>query len=111
GILSNNFHNSLRCQPVNGWFLCFDKSGEFQWHLEEKTTNQMLLVDQFQNLPILIFTVRYNEFSKVPNTGATPAAYTGGVDKASGKVIGWVRLPNLPNRQPYAAYYHTLQID
>jgi outer membrane protein assembly factor BamB/tetratricopeptide (TPR) repeat protein len=100
GVLSNNFQNGLRCAPVNGWFCAFErKTGEFVWHLESRTNNQMLVLEQFKNLPILLFSVRYVEPIQGPGggIGARGVAYTGSVNKESGKVIWWPVDPRPSN--------------
>ena len=76
GQLLNNFHNGTRCLPVNGWFLAFHrtagqkkvgerdlnwKKGDLAWHSQMPITNQMIVVEQFEQMPMILFTARYNE--------------------------------------------------
>ncbi|MCI0462193.1 MAG: hypothetical protein L0Z62_35015 [Gemmataceae bacterium] len=108
GILANNFANGLRCGVVNGWFCCFEKkTGEFLWHLESRTDNQMIILEQFRSLPVLLFSVRYTEMgNRGPGVGgpARNISYTGSADKETGKVIWWPETPrpNNGNAQFYA---------
>ncbi len=100
GVLANNFGNGLRCAPVNGWFCAFErKTGEFVWHLESRTNNQMIVLEQFKNLPILLFSVRYNEQTGGPGggIGVRGVSYTGSVNKETGKVIWWPVDPRPSN--------------
>lgn len=105
GVLANNFANGLRCGFVNGWFCAFEKkTGEFAWHLLEKTENQMIVLEQFRTLPILLFSVRYTEMVQGGVRGSRTVAYTGSVNKDTGKVIWWPEQPrpNNGNAQFYA---------
>lgn len=76
GLLHNNFNNGLRCVPVNGWFLALHRrdgqkqvagqvvkyhKGELAWDSFEPIINQMLVMEQFEQLPVLIFSGRYTE--------------------------------------------------
>jgi hypothetical protein len=109
GVLSNNFANGLRCAPVNGWFCAFEKkTGEFIWHLESRTNNQMIVLEQFRQLPILLFSVRYMEQLQGGVGGARMVAYSGSVNKATGKVIWWPVEPRASNGN---AQFHTFSID
>ena len=47
--------------------------------------NQLLVVDQFEQSPILLFTARYNEFK--PNGSNTWQSVTQSLNKANGKMI------------------------
>jgi tetratricopeptide (TPR) repeat protein len=72
GWIGSNFTNGLRCRVINGWFMAFyardvqersglRKKGELHWHSFKPLTNQMIVLDQFKDLPILIFTARYQK--------------------------------------------------
>jgi outer membrane protein assembly factor BamB len=82
GMVYNNFNNGTRCQLVNGWFLALHrqdgqgktkngdiawKKGDLAWHLSQPMHNQMIVVEQFTNSPILLFTSRFIEM--LPNGG------------------------------------------
>ncbi len=75
GILSN-FANGLRCRQVNGWMLAYfradgqhkvdgklqnHKKGDFHWHSFQRIENQLVVVEQFESLPVLLFTARHQE--------------------------------------------------
>ncbi|HYT92242.1 MAG TPA: hypothetical protein VEL76_26245, partial [Gemmataceae bacterium] len=109
GVLSSNFANGIRCAPVNGWVCAFlKKTGEFDWHLESKTTNQMLVLEQFRNLPILLFSVRYTEPLQGGVGGARMVSYTGSVAKDTGSVIWW---PPQARQSNGSAQFYAFNID
>jgi hypothetical protein len=75
-LLHTNFNNGLRCRPINVWFLALYRQdgqkqvdgqlrkhtrGQIAWDSFEPLLNQMLVMEQFDQLPVLIFTSRYNE--------------------------------------------------
>jgi len=85
--VSNNFSSGIRCLPINGWFCCLDKKGEFLWHGHDRFLNQMIVVEQFKVLPMLLFSSRYLE--QLPAGGFRYVARTGSLNKADGKAIWW----------------------
>src|SRR5205807_2592910 len=57
--------NGLRSVPVNGMVYAFARdTGKLRWRTMEPVLNQMLLVERFQELPVLIFTAKYNKALK-----------------------------------------------
>jgi hypothetical protein len=86
--VSNNFSSGVRCLPVNGWFIALDRKGEFLWHGNDRYANQMIVVEQFKSLPVLLFSSRFMEIS-APNQGYVSFARTGSVSKITGKDIKW----------------------
>ncbi len=100
GIVANNFQNGLRCSPVNGWFVALHrqagsrtvgektiswKAGDFHWHSYTPLANQMIVLEQFEQLPILLFTARYSELM---NGGANRwVSLTQSIDKRTGKMV------------------------
>jgi hypothetical protein len=59
----------------------------------------MIVLEQFKNLPILLFSVRYMEQTQGPGggIGARGVSYTGSVNKETGKVIWWPVDPRPSN--------------
>src|SRR5262249_32297319 len=89
GALSNNFANGLRCAPVTGWFCSFPRGkGDF-WPLQDRTDAQMIVLEQFQALPVLLFSVRFAQQQAFPNGGMRiqMVSETMSVEKESGKLI------------------------
>lgn len=122
GIIANNFANGLRCSPVNGWFTAFHKkagkrqmgdewqeykAGDMAWHSYSPVTNQMVVLEQFEKLPIVLFTARYNELVQGGAGGSRWITHTESLSKRTGKMI-WTPAPQPGNSQ---AMFYTLNID
>jgi outer membrane protein assembly factor BamB len=120
-IIRNNFNNGLRCAVVNGWFLAFEKAdgkamfdkeervwkkGDLAWHSYKPITNQMIVLEQFQNLPVILFSARYNELMKAFG-GSAWKTHTQSMDKETGLMIHDVGVQP-GNGQPY---YQSFNID
>jgi outer membrane protein assembly factor BamB/tetratricopeptide (TPR) repeat protein len=59
-----NVMNGIRWISVNGKVYAFDRAtGKLRWHAD--VPNQILLIDQFRECPILVFTAKYHK----PNAG------------------------------------------
>src|SRR5262249_45261361 len=97
-----NVMNGLRCIPVNGKIYAFGRSdGKFQWKAD--AFHQMLVVDQFKDLPILLCTAQLQKGVTVPGgvphpRGTTAAAATRSIDKRTGKLLYDKEFTN--NRSP-----------
>jgi outer membrane protein assembly factor BamB/tetratricopeptide (TPR) repeat protein len=65
GIQSNLMPSSgMRCLPINGMLYAFEKrSGEIVWSVP--APNQMLVLDQFADLPVVLLTSRYQKLDNV----------------------------------------------
>lgn len=116
GVLHNNFNNGVRCTPVNGWIAAFHrkpgktpagaefKAGDMAWHSSKRIENQMMILEQFDLLPVMLFSVRYNELiggAAQGNTGRWIWA-SASLHKAHGKLVydsGNRQSPNLNNAQ------------
>ena len=95
----------MRSLPVTGTFYAFKRgSKKFEWFTA--VANQMLVVSQFEDLPMVLFTSRFMKWQ-----GALPARTNVNVseavafDKRSGKMV----YEN--EHLPYGMYFHTLQFD
>jgi outer membrane protein assembly factor BamB len=86
GILYNNFANGTRCTLVNGMFYAFDRKGKLHWHSIEPITNQMVVLEQFKNMPIVLFSVRYNELAQGGRWNHWVTA-TKSINKKTGKLV------------------------
>ncbi len=54
----------LRCLPVNGWVFAFNgATGKERWH--DQVPNQMLVLEHFDEVPMMLFTSRYQSFVQV----------------------------------------------
>lgn len=122
GIVANNFQNGVRCRAVNGFVVALYRNdgtvkrgaktaeavkGQLAWHSAMPVEHQMVVTEQFDQLPILLFTARYN---RVLQGGANSwVANTMAVHKQTGKmtyVSG--QRPALNN---FLAHFVTLQTD
>lgn len=114
GALYNNFNNGVRCLPVNGWIAAFQrrpgktaagadyKAGAMAWHSSKRIDNQLMIVEQFDLLPVLLFSVRYNELIGGGAQGNRWISASASLHKAHGKLVydsGERQPPNLNNAQ------------
>jgi outer membrane protein assembly factor BamB len=111
-VLANNFFSGLRCAPVNGWFCAFNRKGEFLWHVEGRLSNQMIVLEQFAKLPVLLFSVRYWENQRAAGPGAPvglrAVSFTVAVNKDTGSVIYGPPEPRVNNM---IAQFYALRVD
>ncbi|MFO0969659.1 MAG: PQQ-binding-like beta-propeller repeat protein [Gemmataceae bacterium] len=113
-VIGNNFNNGMSCAQVNGWVLALKRgegeekiggavrkrtNGDFLWHTFKPLANQMVLVEQFEEMPVLIFTSRYNEMLNMGVGGNRWLSPTQSVDKRTGKMI-WDPGPRPSNGSP-----------
>jgi outer membrane protein assembly factor BamB len=106
--LHSNFGIGTRCELVNGWFGAFYrhdgakkgdnaktwKKGDLHWFASEPVANQLVVVENFDQLPLLMFSAHYSE--KLQGVGLPPfqlVSRTFSLDKATGK---WVYYPFTP---------------
>jgi outer membrane protein assembly factor BamB len=118
GIVNSNFSNGLDCAPVNGWFLAFHrkggqraeggevlkwKAGELHWHSCDPLHNQMVVLEQFDSLPVVIFTSRFMEQIKVNGgfAGQRWVSATQSVDRRTGKMVYDPLTPRGSNGNPH----------
>jgi hypothetical protein len=94
GILYNNFANGTRCTTINGMFYAFDHKGKMRWNSRIK--NQMLVLEQFQNMPLVLFTTRYNRMAQ-GGRWQTWVAATESIDKKTGKYLYLSKPKDYPN--------------
>ena len=102
GMSHNNFSNGLRCQPTNGWVLALHrkdgtvkvkgqdrpfKKGDFAWHSFMPLDHQMMIVEQFEQLPVLLFSARYQPIAQGAGMGVGWRSYTQSLSKKDGKFV------------------------
>ncbi|MCI0684343.1 MAG: PQQ-like beta-propeller repeat protein [Gemmataceae bacterium] len=99
GILLNNFNNGVRCMPVNGWMAAFHrksgktasgvdfKAGDMAWHSSKRIDNQMMVLEQFDLLPVILFSARYNELIGGGAQGNRWVSASASLHKAHGKLV------------------------
>jgi outer membrane protein assembly factor BamB len=99
GVLLNNFNNGLRCVPVNGWVAAFHRHagktsaakeyqvGDMAWHSNTRIENQMLILEQFDLLPVMLFSARYNELIGGGAQGNRWVTASQSIHKAHGTLV------------------------
>lgn len=112
GVLANNFANGIRCARVNGWFCAFHradgqgtengqpvtwKKGEMRWHSYAPISNQLIVLEQFRELPVLLFTVRYHELFKGGVGGSRWVSVTQSINKLDGRMVYDPLTPRVTN--------------
>jgi outer membrane protein assembly factor BamB len=106
GPWSNVF--ALRAEAVNGMVYAFDRAtANLSWY--RNVRNQMLLLEQFPELPMLVFTAKYQKMMGNAPASFTPVTETLSVDKRTGKLIyDHSTYSNSPQSQ---GQFHGLQVD
>ncbi len=99
GMLFNNFANGVRCAPVNGWVTAFHrhagktpsgvdyKTGDMAWHSCKRIDQQMVILEQFDLLPVMLFTARYPEQLGGGAQGTRWVYASQSIHKTTGKMI------------------------
>ncbi len=63
------------------------KAGDFDWHSYMPLRNQLVVLEQFADLPVILFTARVNELINGGTGSVRWLATTQSIDKRTGKVI------------------------
>src|SRR5262249_45716993 len=124
GQLHSNFAIGVRCETVNGWFGAFYrtggakkgdnpkawKKGDLHWYSSEPVANQLVVVENFDQLPLVLFSAHYSE--KLQGVGLPSfqlVSLTYSLDKATGK---WVYYPFTPRKiQSPSPSFQVLTVD
>ncbi len=82
-----NVMSGIRCLPINGMIYAFERAtGKFRW--KKDMPDQMLVMDQYKDIPILLFTASQNRMAGGGlNRGVAPIAATRSIEKRTGKLI------------------------
>jgi outer membrane protein assembly factor BamB len=123
GFVMNNFQSAVRCAPVNGWFVALHrqagqrqagdktvtwKAGDFHWHSYTPLANQLVILEQFDQLPILLFSSRHNDLINAGAGGYRAIYMTQSINKRNGKMIF---DPGPRAGQPNAPQFTTFSVD
>ncbi len=90
----SNLVNGIRCVPVNGKVYAFSReTGKREWKGEAQ--NQMLVLDQFKDLPILLFCARSQELVNVGGFRQGNGMFSSirSIEKRTGKLVYDKRVP------------------
>ncbi len=89
GGIQTNFMGQLmlRLLPANGDVYAFDRqTGKLAWR--NNLVNQLMILDRFEELPMVIFTSRFNRLVNIANARSVVATVgLKGYDKRTGKLI------------------------
>jgi outer membrane protein assembly factor BamB len=108
GSTTSSNLDRMRCTPVNGLVYAFDReTGRLDWYVQ--VSKQMLLLEQFQKLPMLLFSSNYRVPAGAPGNVANVIA-TLSIDKRTGKRI-WDRPGDRTQPVLQRTPFHALQID
>ncbi len=78
----------MRSVPVNGWLYSYDRrTGTFKWR--NQVPNQMIVLDHFQEMPMVLFTSRYQKWQNGVGgrRNVMMVASVVSLDKRSGKAL------------------------
>ena len=101
--LTPNYGAGMRFMKVNGAMYCFDKATKKRlWYTDEQFENQAIILEQFQDLPIIIAAMQYTKFNngQLESQGVRVVA----IDKKTGNAR--FRRDLSPNSQ-----FYTLESD
>lgn len=95
----------LRALPVNGAVYCFDgATSKMRWYAI--VPNQMIVLEQFQDMPMVLFTSRYQKWQiNGPARNVVQVVSVKSIDKRTGKLL--YDNDNVPN----GMNFHALNID
>jgi outer membrane protein assembly factor BamB len=96
----------LRGLPVNGALYCFKPDGSLNW--SSTVHNQVMVVDQFADLPVVLFASRYNRW-RAGVGGARPGIQPLSTVMAIEKVTG--KLKYIDENSMNGANFHALNVD
>lgn len=116
GVIQSNFLSGLRGKQVNGYVMAFHREsgtvkigqktieavkGEIAWHSPGPIENQILITEQWDQLPILLFSGRYN--LQLQPGGNRITAATVAFHKQTGKIVyeSSQARPNINNAQAH----------
>jgi len=78
--------SGLRSLPVNGELYCFErKTGELNWY--NNASNQMLILDDFAELPMVQLTSRYQKWTNNFRNSTQQVVAIRSFDKRTGKLL------------------------
>lgn len=96
--------SGLRSVPVNGMVYAFDRStGNMRWY--NPVENQQMIISQFDELPMLLFSARYVHLGPPPNRFQQSLLKARAIAKHNGKM--WYDNGMLPQNM----FFHALTMD
>lgn len=99
--------SNLLCIPVHGTVYSFRREdGALNWYAEVPT--QMLVLEQFDDLPMVLFTARYRKAVN-PGQNFTETVATMSIAKATGKLVHGSEGTSSYQTQSMQAQFHTVR--
>jgi outer membrane protein assembly factor BamB len=99
----------LRSLPVNGEFYAFDgATGKVKWH--NTAVNEMLILDQFRELPMVLFTARYVQWINGQRQQQQVVSLLA-IDKRTGKRLFQDEDERGNKRLQNTAQFHAVNLD
>jgi outer membrane protein assembly factor BamB len=96
----------IRSIPVDGYLYSFSaKTGELDWYNLCKT--QMLILDEFENLPVVLLTSRYTRWTDANRFQQMAMVALRSYDKRTGKLL-WDRTEQNTGRYQQ---FHSIKVD
>jgi hypothetical protein len=79
----------LRALPINGYLYAFaSDTGKLHWRSTGKVENQMIVLEQFEDLPIVLFTARYQKWiQNGPGRNVQQVWAVKSIQKSNGKLL------------------------
>jgi outer membrane protein assembly factor BamB len=93
----------LRAVPVNGAVYAFRPDGKRVWR--NKVANQMVVLERFDDLPVMLFTARYQRWMRGAVRNIEVVAPVLSIDKRTGKLL--YNNENIPS----GVNFHALNVD
>jgi outer membrane protein assembly factor BamB len=94
----------MRALPVNGYVYSFNGSnGKIQWYAN--VPNQMIVLDHFADMPMVLFTARYQQWNNGPVRNVIQVVAVKAIEKRTGKLC--YDNTNVPN----GMNFHALTVD
>jgi hypothetical protein len=85
------------------------KQGDMAWHSYTPITNQLIVLEQFQALPVALFSARYHELINGGVQGGRWVSVTQSLNRRTGKLV--YAPPEHKTAIGMAPQFHTFSID
>lgn len=108
-------NHGMRALGVNGYVYSFNgETGKLRWY--NKVEDQMLILDRFEDMPVLLFASRYNRFARAGG-GQINVLAVKTINKTNGKLIydndsdpNTMRTGSITQPLPQGMNFHQLNI-
>ncbi len=103
GLVGPNFVGPIKTLQVNGMIYAFDRAdGRLNWATDAPIEQQQLLLDSFEESPVLLMTVnQQRQLPGLPGGNVTGVTVTRSIDKRTGKVVYRKEINNDNNPEQF----------